>query len=77
MTHPDDEAHALMRKAHRALDDARFLLENDRAEAAVNRMYYAVFDAARAALLTEMGPADDLLRDVEQFLQVIEARVLF
>lgn len=42
-----------MRKSRQALDDAQLLLEHDRAEAAVNRAYYAAFDAARAALLTE------------------------
>ena len=40
-----------MNKADRALSDARLLLENDRVEAAINRVYYAAFDAARAALL--------------------------
>lgn len=44
---------ALMEKAQQALDDARLLLAHDRAAAAVNRLYYACFDAARAALLTE------------------------
>lgn len=53
MTDRADEIQALMQKSHQALDDARFLLEHDRVEAAVNRLYYAVFDAARAALLTE------------------------
>lgn len=41
-----------MSKAQQALDDARLLIEHDRSEAAVNRIYYAAFDAARAALLT-------------------------
>jgi len=40
-----------MRKSRQALDDAQLLLEHDRAEAAVNRAYYAAFDAARAALI--------------------------
>jgi len=47
------EQAALMKKAAQALSDALLLLENDRTEAAINRMYYAVFDAARAALLTQ------------------------
>jgi hypothetical protein len=48
-----DTEDALMSKARQALDDARLLLEHDRAEAAVNRVYYAALDAARAALLAE------------------------
>ena len=42
-----------MQKARRALNDARLLMEHERAEAAVNRTYYAAFDAARALLLTK------------------------
>ena len=53
MTHPNEETQALMHKAHQAIDDARLLLDHDRTEAAVNRIYYAAFDAARAALLTQ------------------------
>ena len=53
MTHPDDETRALMHKARQALKDARLLLDHNRSEAAVNRIYYAAFNAARAALLTE------------------------
>ncbi|PEN04732.1 DNA-binding protein [Longimonas halophila] len=53
MTAPDDETQALMRKARQAIEDARLLLDHSRSEAAVNRIYYAAFDAARAALLTK------------------------
>ena len=53
MTPPDNETQALMHKARQALEDARLLLAHDRSEAAVNRIYYAAFDAARAALLTQ------------------------
>jgi hypothetical protein len=53
MTDRADEIQALMQKAHQALDDAQLLLEHDRTEAAINRLYYAAFDAARAALLTK------------------------
>ena len=53
MTHPDDETQALMHKARQALDDARLLLDHNRSEAAVNRIYYAAFNSARAALLTK------------------------
>ena len=50
---PSDSVRALLRKADRALDDARYLLADDRAEAAINRAYYAAFYTARAALLME------------------------
>ena len=48
-----DSVEALLQKANQALDDASYLLEDDRVEAAMNRAYYAAFHAARAALLTE------------------------
>ena len=38
-------------KAERALDSARLLLEDGDIEGACNRAYYAMFDAAHAALL--------------------------
>ena len=44
---------ALREKAEQALSDAKLLLENGSIEAAINRGYYAVFQVARAALLTE------------------------
>jgi uncharacterized protein (UPF0332 family) len=52
---PNDEDHirALEEKARQALSDAGLLLENGSVEAAINRGYYAVFQAARAALLTK------------------------
>jgi uncharacterized protein (UPF0332 family) len=40
-----------MRKAERALTAARLLLKVDDADGACNRAYYAMFDAAHAALL--------------------------
>lgn len=40
-----------MAKAERALSGARILLKNDDSEGACNRAYYAMFDAAHAALL--------------------------
>lgn len=40
-----------MAKAERALSGARILLQNDDNEGACNRAYYAMFDAAHAALL--------------------------
>jgi len=39
-----------MRKAERALKTARLLLKSDDADGACNRAYYAMFDAAHAAL---------------------------
>jgi uncharacterized protein (UPF0332 family) len=36
--------------ANEALDDAEFLLQDDRLKAAANRAYYAMFYAVRAAL---------------------------
>ena len=40
-----------MRKAERALDEARLLLRDKKTEGACSRAYYAVTDAAHAALL--------------------------
>ncbi|MGE7154683.1 HEPN domain-containing protein [Methylorubrum rhodesianum] len=42
---------SFMRKAERALASARVLLHAGDAEGACNRAYYAMFDAARAALM--------------------------
>jgi len=49
----DKHIRALREKAEQALSDAKLLLENGSVEAAINRGYYAVFQAARAALLIE------------------------
>ena len=40
-----------LRKSERALDDAKELFANHRTESACSRTYYAMFNAARAALL--------------------------
>ena len=45
------KAHDLMAKAVRAAISAKVLLESGDADGACNRAYYAMFDAARAALL--------------------------
>ena len=45
-------AEEYMLKAQRALSAARLLLDNSEIEGACNRAYYAMFDAAQAALLT-------------------------
>jgi hypothetical protein len=49
----DRQIRALQEKARQALSDAELLLDNGSVEAAINRGYYAAFQAARAALLTE------------------------
>ena len=40
-----------MRKAERALDEARLLLREGKTEGACSRAYYAMHDAAHAALI--------------------------
>lgn len=47
---------ALMSKARQACDSAHALLELSDADGACNRAYYAMFDAARAALLAAKAP---------------------
>ncbi|WP_206611749.1 HEPN domain-containing protein [Acidithiobacillus sulfuriphilus] len=47
---------ALMSKAVRARASARALLDLDDVDGACNRAYYAMFDAARAALLASGAP---------------------
>lgn len=44
-------ATALLHKANTALSSARLLLQSGDADGACNRAYYAMFDAARAALM--------------------------
>ncbi len=46
----------LLDKADRALASARILLESDDVNGACNRAYYAMFDAARAALHSSQSP---------------------
>ena len=46
----------LMQKAARALASARLLLDAGDTHGACNRAYYAMFDAARAALASEAEP---------------------
>lgn len=45
-----------MIKANRALDSARLLLDAGDVDGACNRAYYAMFDAARAALMDSNAP---------------------
>ncbi|WP_223904300.1 HEPN domain-containing protein [Rhodoferax lithotrophicus] len=45
-----------MAKAERALASAQLLLNSGDVDGACNRAYYAMFDAARAALLTVQAP---------------------
>ena len=46
----------LMVKAQRALGSAKLLLDSGDVDGACNRAYYAMFDAARAALLVIEAP---------------------
>jgi uncharacterized protein (UPF0332 family) len=46
----DDAPSTYLCKAERALKAARLLLENNDSDGACNRAYYAMFDAAHAAL---------------------------
>lgn len=46
-----EEAQAELHRAKRALEEARLLLGADSLEGAASRLYYAVFHAARAALV--------------------------
>ena len=48
----------LMQKADRALQSARVLLDGGDTDGACNRAYYAMFDAARAALLASKAPVE-------------------
>lgn len=45
-----------MAKARRALASAQKLLQDDDGDGACNRAYYAMFDAARAALIASNAP---------------------
>ena len=56
---PGNESAAFMRKAERACESARPLLDAGDADGACNRAYYAMFDAARAATLDQMDARDD------------------
>ncbi|MEO6319561.1 MAG: HEPN domain-containing protein [Polaromonas sp.] len=49
-------AQDLMLKAQRALTSARTLLQDGDNDGACNRAYYAMFDAARAALIASQAP---------------------
>jgi uncharacterized protein (UPF0332 family) len=49
-------ARELMAKAHRALASAHMLLQDNDSDGACNRAYYAMFDAARAALIASKAP---------------------
>ncbi len=52
---PSLKAQKAWAKALECLEDARWLLEGHRAAAAVSRAYYAMFHAAEAALLAQLG----------------------
>jgi len=48
----------LMTKANRAMSSARLLLQSGDVDGACNRAYYAMFDAARSALLSSGAPVE-------------------
>lgn len=52
------EADALLNKADRACASARVLLDLGDVDGACNRAYYAMFDAARAALMLSGAPEE-------------------
>lgn len=52
------KAEDLMAKARQAAVSARVLLDTGDADGACNRAYYAMFDAARAALLASGAPVE-------------------
>jgi len=52
------KAENLMAKARQAAVSARVLLDTGDADGACNRAYYAMFDAARAALLASGAPVE-------------------
>lgn len=49
-----------MTKAARALESGRLLIEAGDTDGACNRIYYAMFDAAKAALLVSDAPPDTI-----------------
>ena len=51
----------LMDKAIRAIASAKLLLDAGDVDGACNRAYYAMFDAARAALLLSGAPVDPVV----------------
>jgi uncharacterized protein (UPF0332 family) len=55
-------AQSLMRKSERALRSAQLNLQDGDTDSAVNRAYYAMFNAARAALLSAGVPEEELPR---------------
>lgn len=58
MSHRQLTPHALMTKADTACASARALLDLGDVDGAANRAYYAMFDAARAALLASGSPVE-------------------
>lgn len=58
MTKPQLTPDALMAKADTACSSARVLLDLGDLDGAANRAYYAMFDAARAALVAAGAPVE-------------------
>ena len=52
------KAQGLMAKAMQAAASAKVLLDTGDSDGACNRAYYAMFDAARAALLASGAPVE-------------------
>ncbi|MHB8253387.1 MAG: HEPN domain-containing protein [Acidiferrobacter sp.] len=52
------KAEDLMAKARQAAASAKVLLDTGDADGACNRAYYAMFDAARAALMASGAPTE-------------------
>jgi uncharacterized protein (UPF0332 family) len=61
----------LMEKAEEACSDARLLIEKGSSNGAVNRAYYAMFNAARAVLLVSGAPVS--LNDIRTHKGLIGA----
>ena len=59
---PDSFGSSLVRKSERAIRSARLSLRDGDADSAVNRAYYAMFNVARAALLSAGIPEGALPR---------------
>jgi uncharacterized protein (UPF0332 family) len=61
MSDPTTIAAGYIQKAERALDEARFLLQGDKTEGACSRAYYAMHDAAHAALFANGDESQDAM----------------
>ncbi len=69
-------ADALMRKSRRALRSARLDLRDGDTDGAVNRSYYAMFNAAQVALLSSGVPEDKLPKTHAGLISAFGERVV-